>query len=93
MKEYGIDRLGIHARNVYHNLEAPLLVEQALMRGEGILSSTGALSVETGKYTGRSPYDKYIVDSEGVHDNINCGYDSVSGGKGRVPFRWLCRSR
>ena len=73
MKEYGIDRLGIHARNVYHNLEAPLLVEQALMRGEGILSSTGALSVETGKYTGRSPYDKYIVDSEGVHDNINWG--------------------
>ncbi|WP_085523046.1 phosphoenolpyruvate carboxykinase (ATP) [Tuberibacillus sp. Marseille-P3662] len=37
------------------------LIEKSLVRQEGILSETGALAVKTGKYTGRSPYDKYIV--------------------------------
>ncbi len=55
---------------VYRNLTAPQLVEKALKNGEGILSSTGALVVNTGKYTGRSPDDKYIVDCPSVHDDI-----------------------
>ena len=48
---------------VYHNLTYPQLVEIALKNGEGVLSDTGALVVNTGKYTGRSPDDKYIVDT------------------------------
>ena len=63
MEMYGIDQLGIQASQVHHNLCAARLVKKSLERGEATLSSTGALSVETGKYTGRSPYDKYIVDS------------------------------
>ncbi len=58
---------------VYRNLTAPQLVEKALKNGEGILSSTGALVVNTGKYTGRSPDDKYIVDCPSVHDDIAWG--------------------
>ncbi len=73
MKDYGIEKLGIQAKNVYRNLEAALLVEKSLARGEGMLASNGALSVQTGKYTGRSPFDKYIVDTEAVHDNIHWG--------------------
>lgn len=63
----------IKAKNVYKNLSVPKLVEYALLKNEGVLTDTGALSVKTGKYTGRSPKDKYIVDTKKIHDNISWG--------------------
>ncbi len=63
----------INAKAVYRNLTPAELTEHALRRGEGTLSTTGALVVKTGKYTGRSANDKFIVDSEGVHDEIAWG--------------------
>lgn len=74
MNTFGIEKLGIiHPKAVYRNLSPADLTQAALRRGEGVLSDTGAIVVNTGKYTGRSPKDKYIVDSEGVHDQINWG--------------------
>ena len=58
---------------IYHNLSVPKLIELSLNRKEGTLSETGALLVETDKYTGRSPHDKFIVDTEAVHDSIDWG--------------------
>jgi phosphoenolpyruvate carboxykinase (ATP) len=43
------------------NLETPQLVEQAVMRGEGMLAKDGPLVVRTGRHTGRSAQDKFIV--------------------------------
>ena len=58
---------------VHANLAVPMLVEMALRRGEGILASNGALQCDTGERTGRSPDDKFLEDTAGIHGNINWG--------------------
>ena len=74
METYGIEKLGIiDPKAVYRNLTPAQLTEAALRRGEGTLSNTGALVVTTGKYTGRSPDDKFIVDTPTIHDKIAWG--------------------
>ena len=74
MKQLTPIELGIGGNGtVIRNASVPTLVKKALERGEGTLSSTGALSVNTGKYTGRSPDDKYIVDTPAVHNEISWG--------------------
>ncbi len=74
METYGLEKLGIlNPCAVYRNLGIAQLTEAALRRGEGKLSNTGALVVTTGKYTGRSPDDKFIVDTPAVHDDIAWG--------------------
>lgn len=62
-----------HAGIVHDNLSAPRLIELALARGEGRLTSSGALQVLTGKYTGRSPKDKFIVDEPGIAESVHWG--------------------
>ncbi len=74
MARLDLSAIGItNPRHTYHNLPAAALVEQALIRQEGLLSETGAFSVKTGKYTGRSPDDRFIVDEPQVHDQIDWG--------------------
>ena len=74
METYGLEKLGlVNVGAVYRNLTPAQLVEHALRRGEGTLSNTGALVVKTGKYTGRSANDKFIVDTPAVHDDIAWG--------------------
>lgn len=54
----------------YHNLSAVELIEHAIRRGEGEFSDTGALVVQTGIHTGRSPRDKYVVQHGPLADEI-----------------------
>lgn len=66
METYGLEQLGIISPSaVYRNLSPAILVEKALARGRGQAEFHGRLCVNTGKYTGRSPNDKFIVDSAG----------------------------
>ncbi|HSG36252.1 MAG TPA: phosphoenolpyruvate carboxykinase [Paracoccaceae bacterium] len=62
----GITGLG----RVYYNLLEPDLMEKAIERGEGTLGQGGTLLVTTGKHTGRSPKDKFVVRTPDVVDTI-----------------------
>ncbi|MDM5156934.1 phosphoenolpyruvate carboxykinase (ATP) [Bacillus sp. DX1.1] len=70
-------QIGLHellnGSNAQVQLSVPQLVEKVLMRNEGKLTSTGAVSASTGKYTGRSPKDKFIVKETSVADKIAWG--------------------
>jgi phosphoenolpyruvate carboxykinase (ATP) len=54
-------------------LSTPQLVTASLRRGEGALTDTGALRAETGKYTGRSPKDRFIVEDNVSDHKIDWG--------------------
>lgn len=59
--------------NVRVQLSVPQLVEKAVLRGEAKLTADGAVVAETGKYTGRSPKDKFMVVEESSKDKIDWG--------------------
>ena len=68
-------------KTVYWNLQPPALVEQFVMRKEGLLSASGAVVVNTGKFTGRSPQDKFLV-----LDGVTEGDPEIWWGRINQPF-------
>lgn len=68
----GLEALGMkNLGHVYQNLPVPKLIEHALAKAEGVLADNGALCVKTGKYTGRSPNDKFVVDEPSSREEIH----------------------
>jgi phosphoenolpyruvate carboxykinase (ATP) len=70
-KDATIADLGLkNVADAYWNLTPAELVEESIIRGEGVLSDNGALAVDTGKFTGRSPKDKFIVCDEKTEKSV-----------------------
>ena len=77
MQTYGIEKYGIlNHKSVKRNLSPAKLIEEALKTESARLTDTGALLIETGKYTGRSPKDRFIVDEKGITEEINWGTEN-----------------
>ena len=62
---------GINPSKVHRNLPTNEMVAISVDRKEGVVNSTGSLSVDTGKYTGRSPDDRFIVYDDKTHETID----------------------
>ncbi len=69
LEQYGIR----FTRNAYWNLTPEELIEETIRRGMGELSDTGALCIKTGKFTGRSPKDRFIVRDNITEKHVNWG--------------------
>lgn len=59
--EKQLQQLGLLNENIFYQLPPEELTEQTINREQGVLNNTGALCINTGVFTGRSPQDKFIV--------------------------------
>ena len=80
MQEFGkknpsvkLSDLGINVGIAHWNLSPEALVKKALDLGQGMLNDTGALCVSTGKFTGRSPKDKFTVKDALTEHSVDWG--------------------
>lgn len=65
-----LEQYGIKNANVKYQLSPKELHQIAIEKGQGIEASSGALAVNTGEFTGRSPQDRFIVKDEVTHDKV-----------------------
>ena len=65
--------LGINVAIAHWNLPVEELVKKTLALGQGVLNDTGALCVNTGKFTGRSPKDKFTVKDAITEKSVDWG--------------------
>ena len=80
MQEYGkknasaqLSDLGLHVAIAHWNLSPEDLTSKTLELGQGVLNDTGALCVSTGKFTGRSPKDKFTVKDAITEKSVDWG--------------------
>ncbi len=63
-------QIGIKTDSINYNTSPEKLTEISLKEGLGTISSLGALNVQTGEFTGRSPKDRFIVKDEITADTV-----------------------
>ncbi len=64
-------KFNVKCKAAHWNLAPELLTEASIKQGHGILSDQGALVIETGEFTGRSPKDKFIVKDSITQDTVD----------------------
>ncbi|MGB0880111.1 MAG: phosphoenolpyruvate carboxykinase (ATP) [Polaribacter sp.] len=69
-KSISLDNLGIKNATIRYQLTSSELHNETLKKEQGTTSSLGALAVNTGEFTGRSPMDRFIVKDEITKDEI-----------------------
>ena len=73
-RKVGLETVGLsRALRVHWNLGVAALYEEAVKRGEGAITADGPIVCSTGKFTGRSPNDKFIVAETSSEKNVAWG--------------------
>jgi len=66
-----VSHLGIHAAaNVYWNQSTEELANRSVEQGMAVITDTGAIAIDTGQFTGRSPKDRFIVADARTNDTV-----------------------
>jgi len=65
-----LSKYGINNSNIHWNLSADQLIQICIDKNLGKIASSGALAVNTGKFTGRSPKDRFIVKDDITKDQV-----------------------
>ena len=72
-QSFNLSQLGLNVATAHWNLSPEELVSKTLELGQGVLNDTGALCANTGKFTGRSPKDKFTVKDAITQDSVDWG--------------------
>lgn len=90
-KRYDLQSFGFKNSIINWNLDSTVLTEKTIELNQGVLNDTGALCVNTGKFTGRSPKDKFIVKDSITENTVDWGdvnipisYDTYSSLKSKM---------
>lgn len=76
---FGVENHGFfNTGDQYWNLSSGALIEEALKRNEALLSVDGALIANTGKHTGRSPNDKFVVKHPDIADSDEIWWGKIN---------------
>ncbi len=69
-----LNAIGIkNVKTAFWNLESAELTSHAIKQKEGIIADSGALAINTGEFTGRSPKDRFIVKDEKTSETVDWG--------------------
>ena len=66
LKSIGLNHVG----DTFWNLSSAELVEDIIVLGQGVMTDSGAIAIETGEFTGRSPQDRFIVCDEKTENAV-----------------------
>ena len=69
-KSISLNNLGIKNATVRYQLTSDELHNETITKGQGVASSLGAIAVNTGEFTGRSPKDRFIVKDDVTKDEV-----------------------
>ncbi|WP_372757355.1 phosphoenolpyruvate carboxykinase (ATP) [Mariniflexile sp.] len=82
MKAISLEDYGIKNAKIHYQLKPEQLHDITIEKGQGVEASSGALAVNTGEFTGRSPQDRFIVEDDITREhvwwgNINIPFESA----------------
>ncbi len=70
MKNIDLEKYGIKGASVQWNLTPEELQKETLRLGMGVETNNGTLAINTGKFTGRSPQDRFLVKDDYTKDRV-----------------------
>lgn len=69
-KTISLNQYGIKNAKVHYQLSSEQLHDETIHKGQGVETSFGAIAVNTGEFTGRSPMDRFIVKDSITEDRV-----------------------